>query len=107
MARSSFSDKAYAGREFAQGLRELRGHDRAPHPSRRARPQAAPGPDSPTHSSRSFWTRKDLLALERHGARTLAGLRERVAQRFLCLAACIWLNHQLGRPSRSLVAYVA
>ena len=54
-----------------------------------------------------FWTCKDLLTLERHGARTLAGLRERVAQRFLCLAACVWLNHQLGRPSRSLVAYVA
>ncbi len=52
-------------------------------------------------------TCKDLLTLERHGARTLAGLRERVAQRFLCLAACVWLNHQLGRPSRSLVAYVA
>ncbi len=52
-----------------------------------------------------FWTCKDLLTLERHGARTLAGLRERVAQRFLCLAACVWLNHQLGRPSRSLVAY--
>src|SRR5680860_137924 len=54
-----------------------------------------------------FFTCKDLLTLERHGARTLAGLRERVAQRFLCLAACVWLNHQLGRPSRSLVAYVA
>jgi len=29
------------------------------------------------------------------------------ATRLLCLAACISLNHQLGRPSRSLVAYVA
>jgi len=26
-------------------------------------------------------------------------------QRFLCLAACISLNYQLGRPSRSLVDY--
>ena len=43
-----------------------------------------------------FWTAKDLLTLERHGARTMAGLRERVLQRFLCLAACISLNHRLG-----------
>ena len=52
-------------------------------------------------------TCKDLLTLERHGARTLSGLRERIAQRFLCLAACVWLNHQLGRSSRALVDYVA
>ncbi len=25
----------------------------------------------------------------------------------LVLAACVWLNHQLGRPSRSLIAYTA
>ena len=54
-----------------------------------------------------FWTCKDLLTLERHGARTLAGLRDRIAQRFFALAACIALNHRLGRPSRSLVDYVA
>ena len=54
-----------------------------------------------------FWTCKDLLTLERHGARTIQGLRERVLQRFLCLAACIVLNHQLGRPSRALVDYIA
>ena len=54
-----------------------------------------------------FWTCKDILTLERHGARTLQGLRERIAQRFLCLAACVWLNHQLGRPSRALVDYIA
>ena len=54
-----------------------------------------------------FWTAKDLLTLERHGARTMAGLRERVLQQFLCLAACISLNHRLGRPSRSLVSYCA
>ena len=54
-----------------------------------------------------FWTCKDLLTLERHGARTLAGIKERILQRFLCLAACIALNHQLGRPSRALADYVA
>jgi hypothetical protein len=54
-----------------------------------------------------FFTLKDLLSLERHGARTLENLRARIATRLLALAACVWLNHQLGRPSRSLVAYVA
>lgn len=44
----------------------------------------------------------------RRGAtRTLAGLRERVLQRFLCLAACISLDHGLGRLSRTLVDYCA
>ena len=52
-----------------------------------------------------FWTCKDVLTLERHRARTLAGLKERILQRFLCLAACISLNYQLGRPSRALVDY--
>jgi len=54
-----------------------------------------------------FQTCKDLLTLERHGARTLPGLRERILQRFCCLAAAITLNHQLGRPSRALVDYCA
>jgi hypothetical protein len=35
----------------------------------------------------NLWTCKDLLTLERHGARTLPGLRERIRQRLLCLAA--------------------
>ncbi len=47
------------------------------------------------------------VGLERHGARTLDGLRERILQRFLCPAACVCLNHQLGRRSRALVDYCA
>jgi hypothetical protein len=54
-----------------------------------------------------FWTLKDLFTLERHGARTLHGLRERVPQRFLALAAGIALNHHLDRPTRSLITYHA
>jgi hypothetical protein len=53
-----------------------------------------------------YWTAKDILTLERHGARTLHGLRARIASRFLALAAAIALNHQLGRPSRALADYV-
>ena len=54
-----------------------------------------------------FQTCKDILTLERHGARTLANLRVRLSARFAVLAAAVMLNHQLGRPSRSLVAYTA
>jgi hypothetical protein len=52
-----------------------------------------------------YWTAKDILTLERHGARTLANLRARLCARFAALAAAVMLNHQLGRPSRSLVCY--
>jgi hypothetical protein len=54
-----------------------------------------------------FWTCKDILTLERHGARTLANLRARLCARFAALAAAVMLNHQLGRPTRALVDYTA
>jgi Transposase DDE domain len=54
-----------------------------------------------------FQTCKDILTLERHGARTLNNLRVRLCARFAALAAAVMLNHQLGRPSRTLVAYTA
>ncbi len=99
-------DKGYAGRALAAGVTALGAT--IVRPTRRDEPGAGPHLAPIRQRIESiFWTCKDLLSLERHGARTLAGLRERVAQRFLCLAACVWLNHQLGRPSRSLVAYVA
>jgi hypothetical protein len=52
-----------------------------------------------------FSTCKDLLTLERHGARTPRNLFVRIALRLLALAACISLNHQLGRPSRAIATY--
>ncbi len=54
-----------------------------------------------------FWTCKDILTLERHGARTLHNLRVRLATRFTALAAAIALNYRLGRPPRSIVCYTA
>jgi hypothetical protein len=54
-----------------------------------------------------YWTAKDILTLERHGARTLHGLRTRLACRFLALAAAVALNHRLGLPTRSLAQYIA
>jgi len=99
-------DKGYAGREFAQAVTELNATIVRP----RRRNEPGPGPQLAPIRQRIesiFWTCKDLLTLERHGARTLLGIRDRVLQRFLTLAACITLNHQLGRPSRALVDYVA
>jgi hypothetical protein len=99
-------DKGYAGREFAASAAE---HGvLVVRPARKD--EAGRGPHLAPIRQRIesiFWTCKDPLTLERHGARTLAGLRERVLQRFLCLAACISLNHRLGRPSRALVDYCA
>ena len=99
-------DKGYAGREFARAVGEL--------DATIIRPRRKDEPQRGLHLApirqrieSIFWTCKDLLTLERHGARTLAGLRERVLQRFLCLAACIALNHELGRSSRALVNYCA
>lgn len=99
-------DKNDAGRDFAAAVGELDATIVRP----RRKDEPAHGPHLAPIRQRIesiFWTCKDLLTLERHGARTLPGLRERVLQRFLTLAACITLNHQLGRPSRALVDYVA
>jgi len=52
-----------------------------------------------------YWTIKDILTLERHGARTLHSLRMRLVCRFVALTAAIALNHRLGRPSHSLACY--
>jgi hypothetical protein len=99
-------DKGYAGRRFAAGVAAL--------DATIVRPARKNEPTSGLHLApirqrveSIFWTCKDILTLERHGARTLTNLRVRIAQRFLALTACIALNHKLGRPSRALVNYVA
>lgn len=99
-------DKGYAGRDFAEAASELA--------ATIVRPARKDEPENGLHLApirqrieSIFWTCKDILTLERHGARTLHNLRARIAQRFLALAACVALNHRLGRPSRALVDYVA
>lgn len=99
-------DKGYAGRGFALAVERMQAH--VLRPARSDEP--ANGLNLATIRQRIesvFWTCKDLLSLERHGARTIENLKARIATRLLALAACIALNHQLGRPTRSLVAYVA
>jgi hypothetical protein len=99
-------DKGYAGREFEQAVSALGAVI--------IRPARKDEPDNPAHLApirqrieSVFLTCKDLLALERHGARTAHNLRARIATRLLALAACIRLNHQLGRPSRAIANYTA
>jgi len=99
-------DKGYAGAEFARRVGDM--DATILRPARKDEPGRGPHLAPIRQRIESiFWTCKDLLTLERHGARTLAGLRERVLQRLLTLAAAITLNHQLGRPSRALVNYCA
>jgi hypothetical protein len=100
-------DKGYVGRGFERSVAALGGQ--VVRPRRLDEP-----PGTRPHLGRIrqriesvFQTLKDLLTLERHGARTPEGLRTRIGVRLLVLAASVWLNHQLGRPTRSLVAFVA
>ena len=97
-------DKGYAGKEFAAAVEERAAT--MVRPKRKDEPGDGPHLAPLRQRIESiFWTCKDILTLERHGARTLSGLKERILQRFLCLAACISLNYRLGRPSRALVDY--
>ena len=99
-------DKGYAGRGFATAVAQR--NATFVRPRRTDEPTGGPHLAPIRQRIESiYWTCKDLLTLERHGARTLAGLRERILQRLCCLAAAITLNHQLGRPSRALVNYCA
>ena len=107
-ATTIVADKGYASRELAEqaaqlGLTIVRPR-RADEP--KTRHQLRPSTIRQRIES-VFWTMKDLLGLERHGARTLPNLRARIGCRLLCLAACVNLNHQLGRPSRTLTPYTA
>jgi hypothetical protein len=99
-------DKGYAGTAFTTNAAALGVTVLRP----RRKDERASGPHLAPIRQRIesiFWTAKDILTLERHGARTLHGLRARIASRILALAAAITLNHQLGRPSRQLADLVA
>jgi hypothetical protein len=100
------ADKGYAGREFAAAITDLGAV--LVRPARADEPGRGPHVSSIRQRIESiYWTTKDLLTLERHGARTLRNLRARILQRLLTLTACVYLNHWLGRPTRALVDYIA
>jgi hypothetical protein len=97
-------DKNFAGRQFQADLAALDATIMRP----RRKDERGRGPHLAPIRQRIesiFFTCKDILTLERHGARTLHNLRVRLATRFVALAAAIALNHRLGRPSRSLACY--
>jgi hypothetical protein len=94
-------DKGYAGAEFAE-------HAAVAYGAALLRPPRKTELDNGLHLSgirqrieSIFWTLKDQLGLEAHRARTLHGLRARIAAKLLAYSAGIWLNWLLGRPSRS------
>ena len=99
-------DKGYAGNEFERAVHELGGLIIRPARKDEPQPSIHLAPIRQRIES-VFVTCKDLLNLERHGARTARNLRARIATRLLALAACIRLNHQLGRPSRAIANYTA
>jgi hypothetical protein len=95
------ADKGYAGKDFEATVAERFG-------ALILRPARKDEPDNGPHLApirqcieSIFWTLKDRLGLERHNARTLHGLRTRITTKLLALAAGVWLNHHLGRPTRA------
>jgi hypothetical protein len=98
-------DKGFAGRAFQQAVAELGGL--VLRPSRADEPERLQPPIGFIRQriESIVQTLKDQLCLERHLAKTPAGLYTRVIARVLALCAAIHLNWQLGRPPRELVAY--
>jgi hypothetical protein len=99
-------DKNFRGKDFETQLTKLDATIMRP----RRKDEPGRGPHLAPIRQRIesiFQTCKDILTLERHGARTLANLRVRLCARFAALAAAIALNHQLGRPPRNLAPYTA
>ncbi|MCA1681499.1 MAG: IS982 family transposase [Actinobacteria bacterium] len=95
------ADKGYAGKDFEQTVT-----DRFGATIMRPRRQDEPGRGPHLAPIRQciesiFWTLKDRLGLERHHARTMHGIRARIAAKLLALAAGVWLNHYLSRPTRA------
>jgi hypothetical protein len=89
------------GEEFKQTVAQRFGAT-VLRPSRKDEPDTGPQLSSIRQRIESiFQTLKDRLGLERHRARTLTGLRARIAAKLLALAAGVWLNRTLGRPPRA------
>ncbi|HEX4108807.1 MAG TPA: IS982 family transposase [Solirubrobacteraceae bacterium] len=99
-------DKNFRGKQFESDLATLNATIHRP----RRKDEPGRGPHLAPVRQRIesiYWTFKDILTLERHGARTLENLRVRLNTRFIALAAAVALNHRFGRPSRSLACYTA
>jgi hypothetical protein len=99
-------DKGYAGHQFAHAAERY--HASVLRPARKDEPDNALHLSGIRQRIESiFWTRKDQLGLETHRARTLHGLRARIAAKLLAYSAAIWLNWLLDRPSRTFADLTA
>jgi transposase len=95
------ADKGYAGKDFAAAIADRFGAQIL-RPARKDEPATGPHLAPIRQCIESiFWTLKDRLGLERHNTRTLHGLRARITSKLLALAAGVWLNHNLARPTRT------
>ena len=95
-------DKGNAGADFELAVEGIAAKLLGP-AHKTSRQRAASLHHPPTH-------RVGLLDLQLtlgRGVRPIETFVGRIASRLLTLAACIALNHRLGPPSRSLVAYTA
>ena len=95
------ADKSYAGKDIERAAAERFGAT-VLRPRRKVEPGRSPHLAPIRQWIESiFWTLKDRLGLECHHARSLHGLRARIAAKLLALAAGVWLNHYPGRPTRA------
>jgi hypothetical protein len=98
------ADKGFAGEEFEALMRELAAiflrPDRKDEPTRLG---ALGGIRQWVESIIDTLTGQ--LSLEAHGAHTMPGLRTRIAQRLLALAAGLWHNWNIHDPGRHFTAY--
>jgi hypothetical protein len=100
-------DKGYAGRDF-EAHAATHYDARILRPARKTEPGRGPALSWIRQRIESiFFPLKDRLGLERHHARSLHGLRTRIATKLLALAAGVWLNHYLDRPTRAFAALAA
>ncbi|MDF1489972.1 IS982 family transposase [Tessaracoccus caeni] len=105
--QTTMGDKNYFGRQFEQRLNQ--GGITVLRPTRSGE-KPRPGGEffKPLRQviESIFDTFKDQLDLERHNARTAAGVLTRIATRILALTTAIWHNDRIGAPVlRSLTAY--
>jgi len=100
-------DKGFWGRDYARRLAATGTTLLTPDKTRAA---ANLGRERALSSTRLviesvFSNLKEQMQLERHLARTPAGLAVRIAQRILALTIGMLLNTISGRPARALAAY--
>jgi hypothetical protein len=100
-------DKGYAGRQFADHLAHHYGATVLRPPRKNEQHHGPPIAWIRQRIESIFWTLKDRLGLEQHRARSLHGLRARIATKLLALAAGVWLNHYLDQPTRAFAALAA